>query len=217
MNSQIAMGVGLGLCLLSGCHRPPAAKMSAAYVIDDFSYPWTNTPPPSTRCELQWRGDALHFLFDVKDSDVVVSSEWKGESTVDAEDRVELFFARDDALSRYYCIEVDPLGRVHDYAAKHYRQFDSAWRCDGSLTRGERTPDGYRVEGSIPRATLETMLGKPFKLGAPFRLGVFRAEFRSSERDTPGSRVDNWISWVKPDARQPDFHVPSAFREVTLR
>lgn len=217
MKSQIAMGVGLGVCLLWGCHQPPVPEMSRPFVMEDFSYPWTNTPPPSTRCELQWRGDALHFLFDVEDSDVVVSSDWKGESTVDNEDRVELFFARDEALAQYFCIEVDPLGRVHDYSARHHRQFDSKWRCDGSLTRGQRTPNGYRVEGSIPRTTFEVILGKPFKLGTPLRLGVFRAEFRSSERDHPGARVDNWISWVKPDAKQPDFHVPSAFREVTLR
>lgn len=191
--------------------------VSTPLVIDAFQYPWTNAPPPSTHLELQWREEALHFLFEVEDPDVVVASEWQGESTVDGEDRVELFFARDDALSQYYCVEVDPLGRVHDYSARHYRQFDSKWRCDGSLTRGERTPEGYRVTGSIPRATLEAMLGKPFTLGTSFKLGVFRAEFRTSERDAPGTRVENWISWVKPDASQPDFHVPSAFRDVTLR
>lgn len=204
-------------CAAMGCQKPTSFEMSEPLVIDEFSYPWAKESPPSTSFEMQWKGNALHFRFDVDDPDVVVASTWDGESTVDHEDRVELFFARDDALAQYYCVEIDPLGRVHDYAARHYRQFDTRWRCDGSLTRGTRTPTGYRVEGSIPGATLESMLGRTVKRGTTIKMGVFRAEFRSAERETPGARADNWISWVKPETTQPDFHVPSAFREVTLR
>ena len=70
------------------------------------------------------------------DQDVVVEKDWKDdESTVDAEDRVELFFAggsvdkpTPEGMPLYYGIEVDPEGRVHDYSIEYYRKFDSKAR-----------------------------------------------------------------------------------------
>lgn len=44
------------------------------------------------------------------------------------------------------------------------------------------------------------------------RLGLFRAEFYGQEKATHGKSPDNWLSWVRPDVTQPDFHVPGAFR-----
>jgi len=47
------------------------------------------------------------------------------DGTTPLNDRVELFFAKQAALNDYWCIEIDPSGRVHDYHAKHCRKFDS--------------------------------------------------------------------------------------------
>ena len=72
---------------------------------------------------------------------------------------MEVFFARDAALSRYFCVELDPLGRVHDYAASLYRKFDSSWNCPGLRARGglsrrihgrslDSTDDALRNDGA---------------------------------------------------------------------
>lgn len=203
------------LCL-AGCAPSSVETGSRALVIRDFVFPWTDRPAPRTECRLEVRGDRLHVAFDVEDADIVVSDEWRGESTVDGEDRVEVFFTRDAELNLYWCVEIDPLGRVHDYAARHYRKFDSAWQCAGLETTARRTADGYSVEASIPLDTLQALLGHPITSGSQVRLGLFRAEFYGREARTRGEATDNWLSWVRPASAQPDFHIPSAFRRLRL-
>lgn len=189
---------------------PSETAWRQAPAIREFAFPWSRRTAPATEFRAFADRDRLYFAFTVRDDDVVVEREWAGESTLDREDRVEIFFARDPALQRYYCLEIDPLGRVHDYAASHYRQFDSGWACAGLRAAGKVQPDGYTVEGSIPLGTLAELTGQPVEPGASLRVGIFRAEFR---RDARGEAPDNWLSWVKPAADQPDFHVPSAFAD----
>ncbi len=194
--------------LLAGCtsHSP---EVKNPKVIRNFTFPWSDKAAPRTELSAYSDGMLLHFTFDVDDSDIVIAREWRGESTLDGEDRVELFFATDAALARYWCIEIDPLGRVHDYAASHYRRLDSAWNCPGLRTAARHTGNGYHVEASVPFATLSSLLGTPVGAGTEVRVGFFRAEFHGATR---GEVADNWLSWVRPATEQPDFHVPSAFR-----
>lgn len=42
-------------------------------------------------------------------------------------------------------------------------------------------------------------------------LGLFRGEFDSMEWD---EKTINWISWIRPTSKKPDFHIPSAFKKV---
>jgi len=185
-------------------------QWDGAEAIRSFSFPWSSRPAPVTEFRAWADADHLYFGFTAEDDDLVVETRFDGESTLDREDRVEIFFARDEALARYYCIEIDPLGRVHDYAAQHYRQFDSAWNCPGLRAAGARSPRGYTVEAAVPFATLSDLMGRATGPGAALRVGLFRAEFR---RSALGDAPDNWISWVRPATSEPDFHVPSAFRE----
>ena len=143
-----------------------------------FLYPWSNRKAPATEFRAVADDERLYFAFEVSDSDVVVLKDYAGESTLDQEDRVEVFFARDAALNRYFCVEIDPLGRVHDYAASHYRKFDSSWNCPGLRAAGRITPGGYTVEASIPLTTLSVMMGRPVSRGSTLRIGLFRADFR---------------------------------------
>lgn len=177
-------------------------------VIDAFAYPWADQPAPRTTFRAHNDGHRLHFTFEVEDADVIVSKTWNGESILDAEDRVEIFFAGDPALKKYWCIEIDPNGRVHDYHAQHYRRFDPSWNCPGLRAEGERTQAGYNVRGSIPLATLSELLGHPVTRGTEIRVGLFRAEFYGNTR---GEADNNWISWVRPKTDAPDFHTPTAF------
>lgn len=196
------------------CSLPQGER--SRIVIHDFKYPWSKNPPPRTSFEAGIAGDHWHFMFDVEDLDIVTSSAWTGESTLDDEDRVEIFFSRDPALNRYFCIEIDALGRVHDYSAKFYRHFESEWHCPGLKTSAELTSAGYRVKGSIPLTTLSALLGEEVKSGTTVNMGVFRAEFRGADKSPHGEASDNWISWQSPATRTPDFHVPSALKSVKL-
>jgi hypothetical protein len=173
-----------------------------------FSCPWSPRAAPATEFRAVADAERLYFAFAVSDPEVVVAKDWAGESTLDQEDRVEIFFARDAALARYFCLEFDALGRVHDYAASYYRRFDSAWNCAGLRAAGRIHPGGYTVEASIPLRTLADMMGGPVSPGSTLRVGLFRADFRPGAL---GDADDNWLSWVKPDTPRPDFHVPSAF------
>ncbi len=212
----IASAAALAI-VVAACSTQPVGPGNDAVVIRNFSFPWSASPAPRTEFRAAIVGDRWHFSFDAEDHDIVVAPEWRGESTLDGEDRVEIFFARDTALEHYFCIEIDSLGRVHDYAASHYRKFDGTWNCPGLKTSARRTSNGYRVEGNLPLASLDGMVGKPVHRGDTVLAGLFRAEFYGHEERTRGAADDNWISWVKPEPRTPDFHVPSAFAELRLR
>jgi hypothetical protein len=175
-----------------------------------FSFPWSQRAAPATEFRAVADAEQLYFAFKVSDDDVVVAADFADESALDREDRVEIFFARDPALERYFCLEIDPLGRVHDYAASHYRKFDSGWNCAGLRTSGKVRPDGYDIEASVPLQTLVGLLGRPVRAGTTLQVGIFRAEFW---RNALGDANDNWLSWVKPATPTPDFHVPSAFAD----
>lgn len=183
----------------------------------DFSFPWDTKEAPLTVFKGYNDGTDFYFSFEVTDEDVVLDKDWKDdESTVDIEDRVELFFAggaidkpTTSGMPLYYGIEVDPDGRVHDYSIKYYRHFDSKWNLDGLETKGKVTDTGYIVEGKIPLKSLEDL-----KLinNDVMCAGVYRAEFSTPEKDGDDPIME-WISWVDPKTEEPDFHVNSSFGE----
>jgi hypothetical protein len=202
-----------GALLLASC---TASLHDAGFVATGFAFPWAERPAPRTGFRAWIAAGRFEFSFEAEDADLVLSREWRGESTLDVEDRVEIFFARDAGLDRYYCIEIDPLGRVHDYSASHYRRFDSTWDCPDLRVSAARTPDGYRVDGSIPLDTLSSLIGKRVGPGATIRTGLFRADFYGRGAGARGEAADNWLSWIRPVSATPDFHVPSAFADLTL-
>ncbi|MGI9456096.1 MAG: hypothetical protein ACR2NU_06005 [Aeoliella sp.] len=201
--------LALTMLPLAGCGP---VTSSPEMEISDFSYPWAEETVPLTVFQAHTQDARLHFHFIVEDSEVIVEQEWSGESTLDREDRVEVFFAKDEALTDYWCIEIDPLGRVHDYHARHYREFDADWNCPGLQVTAKRSAKGYEVTGSLATQTLSSLLGQPVKRGTFIRIGLFRADFFGPLGATRGESATNWISWVRPTSAQPDFHIPSAFR-----
>jgi len=149
------------------------------------------------------RDGRLSFSFKAKDATPTRIANFEGESDVDAVDRVELYLSPTADLSkRYYCLEVTPEGRVHDYAAESYRRLDAGWNCRSLKVLGTFTGDGYEVTGSVDWAELEA-LGLT---RANVHLGVFRADFRE------GGELVSWLSAL-PLGASPDFHRPgSLFR-----
>jgi hypothetical protein len=173
-----------------------------------LDYPWRDETAPETAFCVLMADDALYFAFRVTDADVVlIEGRPDDESLVARGDRVELFLARDPELDEYFSIEIDPRARVLDYQAAFYRRFDEGWDCPDLEVAARQRPGGYDVEGRIPVSALEEMgvSGAPSR---PILAGVFRGEFSHREGGAPR---ESWISWVRPQVAEPDFHVPSAF------
>ena len=191
---------------LDGIADEPAWEQAAPET--GFAFPWEDRPTPRTEFRALFDDWAFYFSFNVEDDDLVLAEDYRDKEDVVREDRVELFLARDETLSEYYCLEIDPLGRVLDYRASHYRQFDFSWTFPGLDVVGRPADDGYRVEGLIPLRSLER-LGFPMPdSGQPIKFGIYRAEFRHAA----GSEwSESWISWVDPRTEEPDFHVPASF------
>jgi hypothetical protein len=160
-----------------------------------------------------WDDARFYFRFDVETTGVLIYFHDNNKMEVLDSDRVEIFFKSDDRLNPYYCLEMDPLGRVLDYRASFYRKFEYEWQWPGNKQlhiQSEYTKHGYKVEGSLTMASLKELdLLKNNELQA----GLFRGECRKM-RD-PQSSFD-WISWIKPESVRPDFHIPSSFGVIKL-
>lgn len=174
-----------------------------------FSFPWEKRAVPLTEFRAFRDDHSLYFYFLVHDEDVVVVEENSDDETVvRVEDRVEIFFTRDDKLREYFCMEIDPLGRIYDYQACYYRKFDVSWDWPGMIVGASISKQGYIVEGSIPLEVLVSLGLPDLRTGQTLQAGVFRGEFSHGQGAEPEA---HWISWVDPGGQTPDFHVPSAF------
>lgn len=202
------------------------AQWSLADVESDFIFPWQERTAPGTDFRALCDDDYFYFAFRVMDADLFVLADLPEEGYAVFEDRVEIYFARDDMMREYYCIEIDPHGRAMDYSGAYYRQLDLSWNCPGLETGGVVFDQGYTVEGRISLTTFVELGFPAFRPGTKILFGLFRAEFshdrsgRSVEQKDSihnlGRRIDGpppleaWMSWIDPKVAQPDFHVPSA-------
>lgn len=200
--------------VLDGRAEEPA--WARANVGKGFHFPWTSDPAPPTEFRAVCDREHLYFHFRVHDEDIVVLDVVQDEEDLVLEDRVELYFAVDDQLHDYYCVEIDSRGRVFDYCARYYRRFDTAWDLECLEVKAAPLPDGYQIEGRIPLASLRA-LGLPSLLdGERIRCGLYRAEFshdRSGRTAVARESIHNlgrqaagpppieaWMSWVDPRA-----------------
>ena len=179
------------------------AVWDAIEPITGLHSPWGDQGKDATILKVFLTDCHFNFGFQVVDSTLTLF-DYDDELTVAKEDRVELFFSKDSTLNEYHCIEIDPLGRVLDYSAAHYRKFDEAWDFQGVTVHARLTSIGYTVEGMIPLPTL-----KQLGIGKKHLLGVFRADYKSEKTDDVV-----WYSWIRPMSKDPDFHIPSAFGTV---
>lgn len=203
------------------------ACWSRATIESNFIFPWEERPAPSTDFRALCDNDYFYFAFRVIDADLFVLADLPEEGYAVFEDRVEIYFSRDDQMQNYYCIEIDPHGRTMDYSGAYYRKLDLDWHCPGLETQGVIFDQGYTVEGRIPLTTFVNLGFPAFRPDTKIRFGLFRAEFSHDRSGEPveqkdsihnlGLRIDGpppleaWMSWIDPNVTQPDFHVPSAF------
>lgn len=189
------------------------AAWQSASRLEQLQFPWRAMEPPATVFRALADCERFYFAFEASDTSVVVRESVESENQLDQEDRVELFLACDVRLSNYYCVEIDPIGRVHDYQASYYRKFDSEWNCESLKVAAQRIDGGYIVEGSIQLEELQGLgVVKRHDVKAMI-VGVYRAEF-TAEAD--GSVDQAWISWVNPKTDKPDLHVPGSFGHLRI-
>lgn len=186
---------------------------SKAGILTSFTYPWEREQAPATSFSALWDGEWLYCLYRVKDDSVITLINKNNKLEVGASDRVEIFMSRDSTLLPwYYCLEMDATGRVLDYRASYYRKMDYNWKWPQGQFKLKTAPthDGYIVELAISIRSLRALgLLQNNRLQA----GLFRAECKSMKEGKAGL---HWISWVKPTAEKPDFHIPSAFGILVL-
>ncbi|MEA1951509.1 MAG: carbohydrate-binding family 9-like protein [Planctomycetota bacterium] len=179
-----------------------------ANMLDDFSFPWKDAEAPATNFRAIVNDRNLYFSYRVWDEDIVLVEPYKQKNDSEGEDRVEIVVSCDRELKRYFAAEIDPHGRVLDFQSKYHRQFDFSWGWPTLETAGSITDDGYIVEGSIPLETLKSLGLGSLLSGDDLIIGLFRAEFSHGPN---GKTIEDWISWVRPQVTEPDFHVPSGF------
>ena len=186
-----------------------SSAWGAAQVLDDFTFPWLDTPAPATCFRALWDRQYFYFFFTASDAELVLADGADSSERVIGSDRVEIFLATGRELQPYYGIEMDPRGEVVDYRGRFHRDIDWDWCYEGLEFQARQNADGYSVEGRITLSSLQ-QLGclHEDEAGRYLIAGLFRAEF---SYDKSRQTVQNWIAWVDPQVAEPDFHVPSAF------
>jgi hypothetical protein len=198
---------------LSDCAEKNTSTWSHLKALSCFDYPWQERQPPATQFRAGF--DSKYFYFHFFAQDHAIDQKIKkliSEKTLHS-DRVELFFSTCDELNPYYTLEMDPLGRILQAKGHFHRDlnFDWKWPDKDLSTHVTLKDNGYELEGAI---TLQSL--KQFNLIQKIndvyllKTGIFRAHYEQVEH----KRRPNWISWIKPTASQPDFHIPSAFGEL---
>lgn len=195
---------------VTGRGSDPLWKNAAA--LSDFHYPWEKESPPATTFRALHNQTWVYCLFEVTDHQVYIFRDKDDKTEVAASSRAEIFFRIDEKLTPYYCLELDPAGRVFDYKATWYRKFDTEWSWPWNqlIVKTHRTKDGYTVEAAVSKASL-TELG--LLKGNTLQAGLYRGD---CVPDSKGERDFKWISWVIPGSETPDFHIPSSFGTLTL-
>ena len=157
-------------------------------------------PRLATRLALFHDGECLTALF-LGEDDGVHATYLRHDEPLWKEDVVELFLAP-ERPSRYFEIEVNPLGTTFDAVIdspdldRRTMTTDVAWTCAGLFAGVRTTPRSLDVVVRVPFAALGT---KPE--------GEWRANFYRIDRGS----ADEYSAW-QPTMRMPaDFHVPRAF------
>lgn len=179
--------------------------------LDDFKYPWRNTTPPKTVFKAFYDNECIHFKFIAYGPQPLVYVNTNHKIEVTKSERVEIFFRTNDKMQPYYCLEMDPKGRVLDYKANYYRKFDRIWQWPDHLhIKTEIFEEYYSLQGKLSFESLNNLgLIQDNKI----EIGIYRGHCLELNGE---NATINWISWVDSKTPKPDFHVPSSFGKLVL-
>jgi hypothetical protein len=151
----------------------------------------------------------LNALFLAND-DGVVATHLRHDAPLYDEDVVEVFLAP-AALTRYYEIEVNPLGTTFDAEVdspdgiRATMRIDTRWDCANLFAAVRTTPNATDTILRIPFACL----GRRPRGGEEWRGNFFRI-------DRSAAHGDEFSAW-QPTLKNPaDFHVASAFGRLVF-
>ncbi len=166
--------------------------------------------PGRLRTELSayYDDERLYLLYRCED-DHLVATLREHDADLWTEDVIEAFLAPVE-LTRYFEIEVNPLGTTFDAVVesaegkRESMRVDRAWTCEGMRALIRRVSEGSVVlvdtTIAIPFSALERETPVP---GERWRANFFRVD--------RGPEEDEYTAW-RPTGRTPaDFHVPSRF------
>ncbi len=183
-----------------------------AVVLTDFKLYWSDAIAQPTSFRAFWTNDQFYFLYNVIDDNIVPPTVTQDRGTIPT-DRIEVFLQSNGTMNPYYCLEMGAEGNTLAYVARHYRDFDFTWIWPENSFEVEasKTNDGYIVEGRISMESLRNL--GVLQNENMMKVGLFRGDYHRS----PGKHSSvKWISWVDPQTKSPDFHVPSAFGQIML-
>ncbi len=179
--------------------------------VDDFSYPWRSEAAPKTLFQAYYDDVAIHFRFLAYGPTPFVYVKDNNKLEVIHSERVEIFFRTDERMQPYYVLEMDPHGRVLDYKANHYREFDRGWEWPDSLAiQTAKKEDHYTLQGKF---NIETLQELNLIQDNEIQIGLYRGHCTEMLN---GKANVKWISWVDSGTDEPDFHVPSSFGVLRL-
>lgn len=161
-----------------------------------------------------WDDAHLHVELACRDDDAWATLRGRDEPLW-TEEVVELFLAAGPEVpSRYFELEINPLGAIFDaridnpHGDRRAMAAETGWSCHGLLSRVERVALGgradWRVRLAIPWRGLE--------LDRPPR--VLRANLYRVERPRGGE--DELSGWSPTLTAPPDFHRPDRFGFLRL-
>jgi hypothetical protein len=199
-----------GSLLITGGGTDPNWKH--AEELTDFAYPWDHAAPPFTCFKALHDAAWVYFFFEVEDPHVFIHVEKNDKWEVVSSDRVEIFFRTNEGMNPYYCLEIDPAGRVLDYEASFHRKFNYPWSWPpGQLKiKAGKTGNGYKVEFAVSKKSLHDL---GLLSGDRIEAGLYRANCTQA---VDAQSHMKWISWVMPLSDTPDFHIPSSFGTLIL-
>lgn len=91
-------------------HVQKATNWPEADLLTDFTFPWEDRPAPKTEFRAMHDGEVFRFRFDCVDEDLVLPEGPTAKERALGADRVEMFFATDLSLKRYFGLEMSPRG-----------------------------------------------------------------------------------------------------------
>ena len=180
--------------------------------IIDFSFPWNEKKAPLTAFQAFHNGLYLHFRFEAECYPTLIFEHVNHKMEVIKSERVEIFLRQNDQMSPYYCLEMDPKGRILDYSAMYHRQFDYNWNWPENIhLQTKIEPDRYHLTGKLSLAVLNRL---GILKNNQMEVGLFRGHCIKLENDQAALE---WITWINPETEKPDFHIPSAFGILKLK
>lgn len=183
-----------------------------AAVLKDFSSPWHCEDNEDIEFRALHDGEKLYLSYRVYDVSLHIESNDNSKKSIDESDRVELFMRADEHLNPYYCLEIDPLGRVQDFMARPNHQFDFSWNWpkEDIVITSNISPEWFTVELSLTIASLQR-----YNLIQNGRMeaGIYRAKYTQLPN---GQFEPIWITWVDPGTETPNFHTAASFGVFTF-